>query len=250
LKLSPDGETRPAEIDALRLFDGRGACRVLGVDEAQGSLLLERLLPGTGLHRLTDDETATRIAAAAVMRRLWRPLPATHRLETLEERGRGFERLRAAFGGGTGPYPRRLVEQAEHVFREYPKGVTPQVLHGDCHHFNILLTRDRHQDAGEHGNEEWLAIDPHGVAGDPGYEVGAFIYNPGWPLDPLEQPDPGRAIARRVDVLAECLSWHRSRVRGWCLAQCVLSSWWTYEDHARFEPATLIVAQHLERLDP
>lgn len=148
LKLSPDGETRPAEIDALRLFDGLGACRMLGVDEAQGSLLLERLLPGTGLDTLTDDETATRIAAA-VMQRLWRPVPVMHRLETLEERGQGLDRLRTAFDGGTGTYPRRLVEQAEQVFREYPQGVTPMVLHGDCHHYNILLTRDRPEGAGQ-----------------------------------------------------------------------------------------------------
>lgn len=104
--------------------------------------------------------------------------------------------------------------------------------------------------AGDHGSEKWLAIDPHGVAGDPGYEVGALIYNPGGRLDPLNQPDPRRAIVRRVDVLAEALGWHRSRVRGWCLAQSVLSSWWTYEDHARFDPSTLTVAQYLEHLEP
>lgn len=243
LKLSPDGEARVEEIDALRLFDGGGACRLLEVDEARGALLLERLLPGTELRTLPDDDVATRIAAG-VMRRLWRPLPPTHRLETLEHRARGFERLRFTFEGGTGPFPRRLVERAEHVFREFPQGVEPMVLHGDCHHYNILLTRDRH---GSPGGEQWIAIDPHGVAGDPGYEVGAFIYNPGGHLDPLHQPHPRRFIERRVAVLAESLEWTRERVRGWCLAQSVLSAWWTYEDHARFDPETLIVAEHLNQ---
>jgi streptomycin 6-kinase len=245
LKLSPEGEVRPEEVDALRLFDGRGACRLLEVDEAQGCLLLERVLPGTELRTLTDDEGATRIAAE-VMRRLWRPVPAGHRLETLEERAAGFDRLRAAFGGQTGPFPRRLVERAEAVFRDFPRGVEPVVLHGDCHHYNILLARDRR---GAPGGEEWVAIDPHGVVGDPGYEVGAFIYNPSGHLDPLAQPDPGRFVERRVAVLAESLGWDRERVRGWCIAQAVLSSWWTYEDHARFDPATLVVAAHLERLE-
>ena len=246
LKLADDGEAREEEIDALRIFDGRGACRLLEVDETRGAMLLERLLPGTELRTLADDEQATRIAAD-VMRRLWRPVPAEHRLETLEERGQAFERLRAQFGGGTGPYPSRLVEQAERVFRDFPQGVEPMVLHGDCHHYNILLTRDRPGSRGP-GGEEWLTIDPHGIAGDPGYEVGCFIYNPGGHLDPLAQPDPKRFIERRLEVLAEELSWERERVRGWCLAQSVLSSWWTYEDHRRYDANTIAVAEYLERL--
>jgi streptomycin 6-kinase len=244
LKLADDGEVREEEVDALRIFDGRGACRLLAVDEERGCLLLERLLPGTELRTLTDDDAATRIAAS-VMRRLWRPVPAEHRLETLAERGEGFARLRAQFGGGTGPFPQRLVEQAERVFRDFPQGVVPLALHGDCHHYNILLARGRD---GRSGVDEWVAIDPHGVAGDPGYEVGCFIYNPSGHLDPLAQPAPRRAIERRVAILAESLGWARERVRGWCLAQSVLSAWWTYEDHARFEPNQLTVAEHLEQL--
>ena len=40
-------------------------------------LLLERLVPGTLLGTLEDDEAATS-AAATVMRQLWRPVPAGH----------------------------------------------------------------------------------------------------------------------------------------------------------------------------
>jgi len=244
LKLGNCNEARAEEVDALRIFDGRGACRLLELDEARGAMLLERLMPGTELRTLTDDEQATRIAAD-VMRRLWQPVPAEHRLQTLADRGCDFERLRSDFGGGTGPYPARLVEQAEYVFKQFPEGVEPMVLHGDCHHYNILLTRDR---PGSSAGEEWVTIDPHGLAGDPGYEVGCFIYNPGGHLDPLEQPDPKRYIARRVAVLAESLGWHRERVRGWCLAQSVLSSWWTYEYHRRYDPDTITVAQYLDEL--
>ena len=231
------------EIEALQLFGGAGACLVLEADLERGRLLLERLLPGIELRSLTDDDQATRIAAD-VMRRLWRPAPEPCGLQTLEERGRGFERLRAAFGGTTGPFPQRLVEQAECVFRDFPQGVATMVLHGDCHHYNILLTEGR----GRGGVSGWVAIDPHGVVGDPGYEVGCFIYNPGGHLDPLNQPDPHRYIARRVDLLSECLNWERERVRGWCLAQSVLSSWWTYEDHGRYDPDTIVVGESLEKI--
>jgi streptomycin 6-kinase len=219
-------DAREEEIEALRLFEGRGAARVLEVDVVKRYLLIERLVPGTMLATWpNDDEEATRIAAR-VMKRLWRPVPADHRLETLEDRGRAFERQRPLFGGGTGPFPEHLVVAAERVFAELPVGVEPMVLHGDCHHFNILLTRDRDGS----GRDEWLTIDPHGLAGDPGYEVGCFIYNPSGQYDPLEAPDPKACIDRRVAILTEELEWERERVRLWCLAQSVLSTWWYSED--------------------
>ena len=229
----PDGapcvlklDAREEEIEALRLFDGHGAARVLEVDVAKRYFLLERLVPGTMLATWPpDDEAATRIAAG-VMRRLWRPVPSEHRLETLEDRGRAFERQRPRFGGGTGPFPEHLVAEAQRVFAELPVGVEPMVLHGDCHHYNILFTRDRDGS----GQDEWLTIDPHGLAGDPGYEVGCFIYNPSAQYDPMEAPDPKACLERRVAVLAETLGWERERVRLWCLAQSVLSEWWSLED--------------------
>ena len=243
-------DAREEEIEALRLFDGRGAARVLELDVEQRSLLLERLLPGTMLSELTDDEQATRIAAR-VMQRLWRPVPAVHHLETLEDRGRAFERERPKFGGGTGPFPEHLVREAERVFAELPRGVEPVVLHGDCHHFNILLTTNRDRS----GKDEWLTIDPHGVAGDPGYEVGCFIYNPSGEFDPMEAPSPKACVARRVAILAEELGWERERVRLWCLAQSVLSEWWSLEDGdaTQDEVASsrcLAVAQLLYELAP
>ena len=121
--------------------------------------------------------------------------------------------------------------------------MAPVVLHGDCHHYNILLTEGRRSG----GASSWVAIDPHGLTGDPGYEVGCLIYNPGGHLHPLSQRDPGRYITRRVDLLSECLGWERERVRGWCIAQSVLSSWWTYEDHGHVDLDTLVVAGHLDQ---
>ena len=244
-------DAREEEIEALRLFEGHGAARVLEVDAAQRYLLIERLVPGTMLATWPDDDEAATRIAARVMQRLWRPVPANHKLETLDYRGRAFERQRPLFGGGTGPFPEHLVVAAERVFAELPVGVEPMVLHGDCHHFNILLTQNRDGS----GRDVWLTIDPHGVAGDPGYEVGCFIYNPSGQYDPLEAPDPKACVARRVAVLAEELGWDRERVRLWCLAQSVLSAWWYCEDDD-FSPAdvanadSLKVAQMLYELAP
>jgi streptomycin 6-kinase len=230
LKLGVPGDTLLArESLALRLYAGRGAARVLAGDPALGALLLERLVPGTPLRDLAlrDDARATAIAAE-VMRRLWPPLPAEHPFPSVADWARGLQRLRAHFAGGAGPLPARLVDQAERRFAELLASSAPPVLlHGDLHHANILAA----------ARAPWLAIDPQGVAGEPAYETGALLRNP--VPDVAAWPDLPRVLARRVDQLAETLGFERERVRGWGIAQAVLSAWWSIEDHgAGWEPAS------------
>src|SRR5437764_300049 len=64
----PFGETR-YEAEALRLYDGQGAARLLRVSEDGYSLLLERCLPGTNLWSLGEEEGNA--VGAALLRRLW-----------------------------------------------------------------------------------------------------------------------------------------------------------------------------------
>ena len=68
-----DRENR-AEAEALRLYDGDGAVRLLDHDPACGALLLERLVPGTPLLDLPDRTRALDIACG-LLRRLRRPPP-------------------------------------------------------------------------------------------------------------------------------------------------------------------------------
>ncbi len=158
------------EMEMLRLGEGRGMVRLLDADPDWGVMLLERLRPGTPLVELqrADDEAATRVAARA-MQALWRPAPTEHAFPTVARWARGLERLRAAFDGGTGPFPPRLVEAAEARFADLlASSAEPVLLHGDLHHGNILQS----------GDAAWVAIDPKGVIGEPAYEVGALLRNP------------------------------------------------------------------------
>jgi streptomycin 6-kinase len=224
------------EIAALRQYGGDGICRLYDADPNGCVLLLERLRPGVMLSELAarDDEAATRVAAA-LMQRLWRPAPAEHSFDTVAGWAKGLEKLRQEFGDGTGPFPARLVERAERAFAELNDATAPPILlHGDFHHYNIL-TAER---------EPWLAIDPKGLVGDPGYELGAFLYN----ALPDSQADVRRVVARRVDVLAEALGFARERVLGWGVFQAVLSAWWTYEDHGHVGEDTLVIAEILDAL--
>lgn len=209
-----------SEIEALRMLEGRGAVRLIDADAEAGALLLERLEPGTPLVALCElDDAGATSAAASVMRKLWRPVPHEHSFPSVADWGRGFRRMRERFGGGTGPFPPKLVDEAETLFAELlDSSAAPVLLHGDLHHCNVLAA----------AREPWLAIDPKGLVGEPAYEVGALLRNPLPQL--FNWPEPVRVSERRVAQLAEELGIERARVRGWGVAQAVLAGWWSFED--------------------
>jgi streptomycin 6-kinase len=89
------------------------------------------------------------------------------------------------------------------------------LLHGDFHHYNVLES--------ERG---WLVIDPKGVIGPAGYEVGPLLINP---FDLLERPDPVRITGRRIAILAERLGFEPEIIRAWGIAHAVLSACWSLE---------------------
>ncbi len=220
------------EIEALRLYDGRGIAQLLDADPEQGILLLERLMPGTPLSTLDDDEQATAIAAG-VMRQLWRPVPEGHSFPTVAKWANGLKRLRDHYGGATGPFPAPLVEQAERLFDELLGSMgEPVLLHGDLHHFNIVMAQ----------RQPWLALDPKGIVGEREYEVGALLRNPD------ERFFTRQIQARRIDQLADELGFDRQRLLGWGMAQAVLSAWWGVEDHGSVWEEALHCAEVLAGL--
>lgn len=231
-------EDLPHEIAALRHFDGQGAVRLLEADAARGVFLLERVRPGTPLVDAADGADATTIAAD-VMRQLWRPLPQAHRFPTVTDWARAFAETRSRFATGL-PFPERLLAAAEEHFRDLVASqATPILLHGDLHHWNILRSR----------RDGWLAIDPHGVIGEPAYETGAFLRNPMCGEKAFDHADLRRTQPRRVDMLAELLEFDRRRIVRWGIAQAVLSACWTLEhSDTGWQPA-IAVAEALDELD-
>ena len=160
LKLGvPSSEHLAEEAAALTSFAGAGAVRLLDRDAGRGALLLERAHPGTMLRDLVParDEEATAVAVG-ILRRLHVEPAAGGPLPDLVRYGGAFRRLPREHP----LLPRRLVDRAARLFDELCATAPARVvLHGDLHHGNILRA-DR---------EPWLAIDPHGVIGDPGYEI-------------------------------------------------------------------------------
>lgn len=220
----PDAEFRSA-VAALRLFDGRGAVRLLDADGERGLMLLERLEPGTTLAEVGDDDS-TRIAAE-VMRRLWRAVPAEHSFPSVAGWLLAFERHRQAYGG-PGPLDRALFERAESLASDLvASSPEAMVLHGDLHHWNVLAAQ----------RESWLAIDPKGVTGDPAFEAGAWLRNP--------RPMPAKVLRRRIAILSDELGYERERLKAWGVVVSVLSATWSAEDKGTGWEAAMEVAGQL-----
>jgi streptomycin 6-kinase len=228
----PSAESR-RELYALRRYNGDGICRLLAADDERCAMLLERLRPGETLAPLAsiNDEGATRIAAR-VMAQLWRPVPAGPPfLPVAQWFADAFDRHRREYGGA-GPFPVSVFQRAVALVPELLNSAPREVLlHGDLHHYNIL-TAER---------APWLAIDPKGVTGDPGYDVGQFFLNPDLG-NVLAMPE---VVRRRLDVFAEELRYDRARLAAWAFAEVVLSACWSAEDHGDGWQDAIAVAETL-----
>lgn len=207
----PDDELLAGLV--LRAFDGKGMVRML--DQVEGVLLLERLMPGESLVTTVasgDDENATELLAAVIGRLSPHDCPG---VPTVEEWGQSFARRRARSDPSL---PKPLVDEAHDMYGKLCASQRRcRLLHGDLHHGNVLFDAQ----AG------WLAIDPKGVLGEPEYEIGAALRNP------IEYPEvflESRTIERRIECFADRLQLNADRILGWAFAQAVLAVVWLRED--------------------
>jgi streptomycin 6-kinase len=215
-KLSRHVDETRDEIAALRLWDGDGAARLLEADPEIGALLLERLYPGTMLTEVAEaDDDAATLSAAAVLRRLWRPLPEAHGLRPLASWCAAYDRNREALSRGADGFPATLFRRADAMRRDLLASTKTQtILHGDLHHFNVLRAQ----------RAEWLAIDPKGLVGDRSFDVCQFLRNP---LPAGVSPAVNR---RRLDIFCAELGLDRERTKDWCFVHAMLDACWDFED--------------------
>ena len=153
LKLTPsEDDESDEEADALELWAGDGAIRLLWSDRERRALLLERARPGTDISTLPEDE-ATAIAVAAG-RLLWRPAA-----EPFRWIGDWVPQWLAA-------EPSELTPLALELYDSLDVGRTT-LVHGDFQHHNLLASARGH-----------LAIDPKPMLGEPEFDVPPFLWNP------------------------------------------------------------------------
>jgi streptomycin 6-kinase len=234
LKLGPaeSGDLR-REALALDAYAGDGAVRLLARDEDRGAVLLERVEPGAMVRDLVPRADAEATAAAVGVLRRLHAAPVVDGLPELTALRADFTRHLATAPDG-GALRRGLVERAVQLLDDLSASADRRVvLHGDLHHDNIL----RHGDG-------WLAIDPHGMVGDPGFDIGPLLYNP----DPDRRDDHLLALVpARVEQLADGLGLPLDRATAWGFVAAVLSEVWDAEGGESTGGRALAVAELLAR---
>lgn len=216
-------ETRH-EGDALALWNGDGAVRLLDADPDVGVLLLERAEPGHSLEDHPDRTEAVRIACG-ILRRLRRPPPAGHPFERVTDlAGRWSRELPARYQALGRPFEAALVGEASGTLRMLAGWSGDEIVaNRDFHLGNVLAAR----------REPWLAIDPKPLVGEAAFDTGYL-------LDTLlsDRPDPAEATGWTT-VIARILELDPDRVRAWAFARAVENVLWALEYGFPAEPDLL-----------
>lgn len=218
--------------------------RLLRFAEEDGVLLLSAIEPGLTLEsQLLEGSISEEVStykAALLMKKLFRSSGLRahqEKITPIQIWGLGYEKFLRENCRGTS-FSRPFVEKADEVFKYLHRTSREQMLlHGDLHHGNILID----------GHENFLLIDPKGVSGDPGFEVGAFLRNPLLFLG--KQPDLDDCLLQRITVFAKVLEIDKQRVWGWAFSQAVLAAIWTVEDRTVDAQKWISVAETFQRLE-
>ncbi len=197
----------------MQWWDGDGAARVFA--SAPGALLLERATGARSLAEMAwsgEDDVASEIlcrTAAHLHHSRATLVPELHPLDVwfrpLFELSGRYTCLQTAAETAGG------LLSAQQAIRP---------LHGDLHHENVL----------DFGSRGWLAIDPHGLLGDPVFDYANIFTNPDLsdPRRPLATL-PGRLEAR-LGVVTRLSGIDPDSMLRWVVAWTGLSAAWFFED--------------------
>jgi streptomycin 6-kinase len=213
LKIGVPTEDSRNEVLAVSAYGGDGCAELLRAVPEDGVQLIERLSPGFMLRTIRDEREASE-RFCEVWARIRRPLPDGAAIRPVGKMGlEAFANYRAMHPRG-GPVPERHVALAEDCFRWLAEHGRTELLHGDLHHQNILLDEKR----------GWMAIDPHGYAGDPACDLAPYLYNE------LEGKLLEETLDLRTSVMLGRLPVGRERLFRACIAMTVLSACWNAEE--------------------
>ena len=153
------------ELAMLRLWQGCVGCvQLIDSDEATGTVLLERVLPGTSFRSSPIERRSSDIPPLFDLKPLRMSLDKIFPDYTDWCR-RAFSQYQS---GRPDKYFLKHIEKAnaclDEVMAEFDHD---WLLHGDLHHENMLLASDG----------RYVAIDPKGVLGAQLMEYGRFIHN-------------------------------------------------------------------------
>jgi streptomycin 6-kinase len=190
VKVTRDGDDESEhEADALELWAGDGAVRLLRRDVSRRALLAERADPGTDISGLPEDDATA--VAVELGQRLWRPAGAPFRW--IGDYVPGWLGNAEDEGAALIPLARELYDWLS------PGRET--LVHGDFHHHNILRHGDR-----------YAVIDTKAMLGEPEFDVPSFLWNPLGSVMTVERTE------RRIAAFAAA-GLDEARIRAWTVVR-------------------------------
>ena len=203
------------EAAYLRVANGEGAARLLDFDHERQAVLLERVVPGSNLKSVCKkDQSEAVIIVIRMLKRILKPPPAdANNFIKLDDWFDGLKRAPGTkfpqdYANKALTYYEELLSDTKNIF----------LLHGDLHHDNILSAT----------REPFLAIDPKGIIGHLGYDIGVFLNNH---HDWLEwNTRLSGKLDNAIAEFAAAFDIEESVIRKWAFCQMVLSWWWMFDE--------------------
>jgi streptomycin 6-kinase len=190
------------EREALRVWDGDGAIRLLAYDDARWAMLIERCDPGTLLAKV--DPNLALDVLIELLPRLWKPVGEPFR-SLADEATWWIDYLPAEWEQAGKPFERQILDAAIAHLGTLAHSQGEQVLlHQDLHGDNVLAAQ----------REEWLVIDPKPLVGEREFAVAPIVRDP-------ELGHSRRDVLYRLDRLTSELGLDRDRARGWTIGQTI-----------------------------
>lgn len=206
---------------ALRHWDGHGAVRLVAADPSRSALLLE-LLDSTRDLASVDIDLACEVVGTLLAEL---NIPAPQGLRRLSS----FAREQAAkLAESEGLLPRRMVERTTALVRDLTSDprCDAALLHTDLHYENVLASLPGS------GRPAWLAVDPHAMAGHPGFEIQPLLRNRS---DELDTGSTFRYFTRRrLEICAEAAGIPEDEALAWSYVHSAFQARWAAQeaDHA------------------
>lgn len=224
------------EAATLKIYDGKGAIRLLKENLEDYVLLLEKCNPGDPLYSLNNEDKETLIFTE-VCKKIWKSSVIDHDFPNVADDLKDFNWYFENYERYKDLIDKELVEKAQEKFEYLSETQTdPVLLHSDLHHDNILSS-----------GRGWLAIDCKGVIGEREYEPTAFIRNP---IKKAEKNLITREIIKnRISIIVNELELNRERVIDWTFAQTVLSVIWSLQGTGTRAKYWLEIAEEIERIN-
>jgi streptomycin 6-kinase len=206
------------EAEALRVWDGDGAVRLLAYDQERWAMLIERCEPGTLLAQ-AEAETALDVLIG-LLPRLWVEAGPPFR-PLAEEAAWWVETLPDDWVRAGRPFERRLVDAAVDSLMTLADSQGEHVLlHQDLHGDNVLAAK----------REPWLVIDPKPLAGEREFGVAPIVRDP-------ELGHSKHDVLHRLERLTSELGLDRERARGWTVGQTIA---WSFDTSYRDQHAQTV----------